>query len=344
MEFEGKLTGPQKKTYGFRTRNYPPPQAGLRKFEDDLTDMIRNIEFRHYTNDFLESVKQDIRSLKQSDKVIVAADKSVSMYKMEKTEYKKHLMNSVTSTYKKADDTNMHSINMESKEIANSLGLDDRMEHMKQPEAYVTVKDHKPDFHARPSFRLINPSKTDVGKVSKVMLDEINTELLASIRVNQWKNTKAVISWFNSIRGKRNCTFVQFDIDSFYPSITIDLFNQAFEFASEYVNIPDNYKTVIMHARRTLLFSDEVPWTKKTNGTDFDVPMGSWDGAEVCELVGAFLLSKISDVIDKRDIGLYRNDGLGVMRNIGGPEIERRKKKIIQIFKRYGLSVTIETN
>ena len=119
--------------------------------------MIRNIEFRHYTNDFLESVKQNIRSIKQSDKVIVAADKSVSMYKMEKTEYKKHLMNSVTSTYKKADDTNMHSINMESKEIANSLGLDDRMEHMKQPEAYVTVKDHKPDFHARPSFRLINP-------------------------------------------------------------------------------------------------------------------------------------------------------------------------------------------
>ena len=32
------------------------------------------------------------------------------------------------------------------------------------------------------------------------------------------------------------------------------------------------------------------------------------------------------------------------MRNIGGPEIERRKKRIIQIFKAHGLSVVIESN
>ena len=210
---------------------------------------------------------------------------------------------------------------------------------MKQPEAYVTIKGHKPDFLTKPSFRLINPSKTDVGKVSKLMLDEINSGLLASVRVNQWKNTKAVTDCFDGIRGKRNCTFIQFDIESFYPSITENLFNKAFDYASNHVDIPENYKTVVMHARRTLLFSDETPWKKRTNETDFDVPMGSWDGAEVCQLVGTFLLSKVIEVVDKADIGLYRDDGLGVLRNIGGPEIERRKKKIIQIFKTYGLDV-----
>jgi hypothetical protein len=99
-----------------------------------------------------------------------------------------------------------------------------------------------------------------------------------------------------------------------------------------------------MHARRTLLFSDKTPWTKKNNASDFDVPMGSYDGAEVCELVGAFLLSKLGDVVDKKDLGLYRDDGLGVMRNIGGPEVERRKKRIIQIFKEHGLSIVIEAH
>ena len=48
--------------------------------------------------------------------------------------------------------------------------------------------------------------------------------------------------------------------------------------------------------------------------------------------------------MEKNDIGLYRDDGLGIMKRIGGPEIERRKKKIIQIFKQHRLSITIETD
>ena len=71
--------------------------------------------------------------------------------------------------------------------------------------------------------------------------------------------------------------------------------------------------------------------------------MGSYDGAELCELVGAFMLSEISEVINKNDIGLYRDDGLGVMKRIGKPEIERRKKAIIQIFKRHKLNIMVET-
>ena len=71
--------------------------------------------------------------------------------------------------------------------------------------------------------------------------------------------------------------------------------------------------------------------------------MGSYDGAEVWELIGAFMLEEISSVIDRKDIGLYSDDGLGLMGKIGGPEIERRKKKIIQIFKKYGFDITVCT-
>ena len=344
LEYDGKLLAQDKKTYGFRTRNCPPPSTELKKFEKDLMSMIRNVEFRQYSNDFQEHVRNDIRNIRQSGKVVVSADKSGNMYKMDKTDYKKHLSNSITTDYKKADYRNVNSINSEARKIAKSLDLDDRMEVMHQSEAYITIKDHKADFPARPSFRLINTSKSDVGRVSKIMLDEINSELLAAINLNQWKSTNAVIDWFDNTRGKRKCTFIQFDIESFYPSISMELFNKALQFASQHVTITDDYKKVIMHARRTLLFSGEVPWTKKSNANDFDVPMGSYDGAEVGELVGTFLLSEIVDVIDKKDVGLYRDDGLGVMRNIGGPEIERRKKKIIQIFKEHDLNVTIDAH
>ena len=44
-------------------------------------------------------------------------------------------------------------------------------------------------------------------------------------------------------------------------------------------------------------------------GDIFDVAMGAYDGAEVCELVGTFLLEKISEICSKSNIGLYRDDG-----------------------------------
>jgi hypothetical protein len=37
--------------------------------------------------------------------------------------------------------------------------------------------------------------------------------------------------------------------------------------------------------------------------------MGSFDGAETCELVGSYLLSKLAPEYGN-DIGLYRDDGL----------------------------------
>ena len=42
---------------------------------------------------------------------------------------------------------------------------------------------------------------------------------------------------------------------------------------------------------------------------------GSYDGAEVCELVGTFLVNKISEKYDKDTIGLYREDRLSVFKN-----------------------------
>ena len=45
----------------------------------------------------------------------------------------------------------------------------------------------------------------------------------------------------------------------------------------------------------------------------------------------------------KENIGLYRDDGLGISRNISRPEIERKKKDLIRIFKNHGLSITVKT-
>ena len=72
--------------------------------------------------------------------------------------------------------------------------------------------------------------------------------------------------------------------------------------------------------------------------------MGSFDGAEACELVGLYLLSKISLLIDLDNFGLYRDNGLALIDNANGPKLDRLRKNITATFKNEGLSITIETN
>ena len=72
--------------------------------------------------------------------------------------------------------------------------------------------------------------------------------------------------------------------------------------------------------------------------------MGAYDGAEVCELVGTFLLYKLSLKYNKNDIGLYRNDGLAIFKNISGPKLEKIKKDIQKLFKENQLDIVIQCN
>ena len=54
--------------------------------------------------------------------------------------------------------------------------------------------------------------------------------------------------------------------------------------------------------------------------------MGVYDSAEVCELVGSFLLHPVANKNNKKDIGLYRDGGLAVFKNKSGPQAERAKR------------------
>ena len=87
-----------------------------------------------------------------------------------------------------------------------------------------------------------------------------------------------------------------------------------------------------MQARKNLLFEDATPWIKKSGDEDFDVPMGCFDGPEICELVGSYIQSKLTNTTNKEDIGLYRYDGLGIFKSISRPEIKRKKKAIVKQF------------
>ena len=58
-----------------------------------------------------------------------------------------------------------------------------------------------------------------------------------------------------------------------------------------------------------------------------------FDGAEVCELVGTFLLENISENCNKSNIGLYRDDCLSIFKNKSGTQLEKIKKYYKDFFK-----------
>lgn len=163
------------------------------------------------------------------------------------------------------------------------------------------------------------------------------------MKVNQWRNTREVIDWFEGITDKDKYRFVVFDIKDFYPSITKTLLSDAIHFATQHLEIKEDDIKTIFHAQKSLLFdTSKQTWMKK-GGELFDVTMGAYDGAEVCEVVGLFMLNKIN-AIYPNNVGLYRDDGLAAFKDTSGPAMERIKKKIQALFQECGLKIVIECN
>ena len=84
------------------------------------------------------------------------------------------MKNSITDQYRRADEHVLDRINTEAAKIAKKLKLDDRIEEISEKAAYITIKDHKEDFPGRLKFRLISPCKTNMGKISKTILERVN--------------------------------------------------------------------------------------------------------------------------------------------------------------------------
>ena len=259
-------------TYGFKSRRSPPQINELIPFEDDMTNLIQNIKFNDTKCSFQGKLNSDIKNkIKRPDTLLIPADKTTNFYAMNPSSYDKLIKENVTKTYKKSNDELVREIDAQSASIAERLKLDDRIEKLAKKDAFITLKDHKPNFQDHPT-----------------------------------------------------------------------LLSDALDFATKYRRIPEHEREIILQAKRSLLFSDNCPWEKRSANNLFDVTMGSFDGAETCELVGCYLLSLLTKKYGQ-NIGLYRDDGLAALK--GNPQqVERIKKDICKVFRDHDLKITVEAN
>ena len=71
--------------------------------------------------------------------------------------------------------------------------------------------------------------------------------------------------------------------------------------------------------------------------------MGVYNGAEIYELVGGFLLYQHSNKYNKKDIGVYQADGFADFENKASPQAESIKKDFQKFFRENGLNVSWNT-
>ena len=81
---------------------------------------------------------------------------------------------------------------------------------------------------------------------------------------------------------------------------------KALKWARNFVEITDEEMEVILAARKAMLYMNGKPWAKK-GGEIFDVGMVFFDGAEICEITGLYMLSELEKEIEI-NLGIYRDD------------------------------------
>ena len=127
--------------------------------------------------------------------------------------------------------------------------------------------------------------------ISKQKLAKIISEVKLRTKLQQWKNS----DWFENLEDKKKLSFIQFDLVEFYPSITEKLLVNALNFAANYTEIPENDRKLILQCRKSYLCSKNSVWVKK-GVSNFYVTMGSYDGAEICDIAGLYMLSKLQNL------------------------------------------------
>ena len=131
-------------------------------------------------------MKSSIFDIKSSPNVLIFRDKTSYISKDAPKEYNKLVKDNITKSYKKSMGRLEKAINRETKSIAKKkkIRLSDRIECLAKIPAFITSKDHKDNFQSSLPCRLINPSKSKLGKISKPIWENINQHLIELLCIN----------------------------------------------------------------------------------------------------------------------------------------------------------------
>ena len=341
--------------YGLKSDTKPPdtPES-LKGFEREFWSMIKNVKFRRNAvgrkNHFQRDLKSKIFDLtKNQNNVVVKGDKSHFLYHCPKTKYHQTVLANLRKFYQKEPKNRpeiVEKINDSILKFGMLYNVVERIKKIVPRDVFLTLKDHKQNFETNEPCRLINPTKSDLGVLSKRILDKVLIDIRKSHKPKlfQFKNTDECLDWFKDLQLIERRAFLTFDICDFYPSITKEILKKALFWAQKHAKngiLDDTDIDLILAARISMLAYKGDIWVEKTG--EFDVTMGSPDGAEVSELVGLYLLYELSfkNFVPQFSCGLYRDDGVVALRSSNGRRQELIRQDLRKFFLDFGFKIDI---
>ena len=93
-------------------------------------------------------------------------------------------------------------MNCEGIKYVKETNILDKIKGNDTANCFISLKDHQANFLNHSTTRLINPVKKEIGRISKQNLDQINSKLCETLKVNEWKNTANVINCFKKCESK----------------------------------------------------------------------------------------------------------------------------------------------
>lgn len=93
--------------------------------------------------------------------------------------------NVILATYKKWNKNIETKINKLKIKFAKQPDILGKIEMSGTGNSFVTLKDHKENFRNHPATRFTNPSKNEIRRISKHILNQINTKLVSKLSTNE---------------------------------------------------------------------------------------------------------------------------------------------------------------
>jgi len=143
--------GSHNETFGFSSRKSPPQVPAMLNFEKRLLSMIETIKFRKVRCEFQQKLFSHIHNIMKSEKLLVPVEKTSNFYMKDTASYNDLLQKYISKTYKKVTQDTTNSIELEAKAIATKLHLHDSFSITTKREAFITLKDHKPNSANNPT-------------------------------------------------------------------------------------------------------------------------------------------------------------------------------------------------
>ena len=113
---------------------------------------------------------------------------------------------------------------------------------------------------------------------------------------------------------------------------------KAISHTQSFVTIRREEVKTIMLFRKSLLFNTTSVWIKR----EFDFTMGSFDDAEICGLVGVYILNVIGKRYGKERVDLYgEDDGSACSEIVSGPQAEASGKMLLRSLNKNSTSVLL---